>query len=84
MTGTSPSLAIMIKRRRMRLAGHVVHIGEKSNAYKVLVGKPEGKRPLGGPKHRWEDNIKMNVLEIRLNGANWINLAQNRDMWRVP
>jgi hypothetical protein len=67
----------------MRWAGHAVHIGEKSNAFTLLVGKPEGKRPLGRPKHRWEDNIKMDPREIRWNVMNWINLPPNRDLWRA-
>jgi hypothetical protein len=54
----------MIKSRRMRLAGHVARIGEKRNAYRILVGKPEGKRPLGRPRRRWVDNIKINLREI--------------------
>jgi hypothetical protein len=58
--------------------------GEKRNAYRILVGKPEGMRPLGRARHRWEDNIKMNVREIGWNGMDWINLAQDRDHWTVP
>jgi hypothetical protein len=58
-------------------------LGEKGNAFKIWVGKPEWKRPLGRPKHRWEDNIKMDLREIRWNGMNWIKLAQNRDLWRA-
>jgi hypothetical protein len=69
----------MIYWKRMRWADHAVHI-EKSNAFKVLLGKPEGKKPLGRPKHRWEDNIKMYLQEIRYNCVNWINVAQNRDL----
>ena len=58
----------MIKSRRMRWEGHVVCIEERRGAYKVLVGKPEGKRPLGRPRRRWEDNIKMAVQEVRCGG----------------
>jgi hypothetical protein len=58
-------------------------MGEKSNVYRLLVGKPEGKRPLGRPRRRWIDNIKMDLLEIRLNVVNWIGLAQYRYRWRA-
>jgi hypothetical protein len=69
----------MIKSKRMRWAGQVVCMGEMINAYKVLVGKLEGKRPLRTPRHRREDNIKMELGEIELKGVDWINLAQDRD-----
>jgi hypothetical protein len=69
----------MIKSRRMRWVGHVTRMGEKRNAYRLLVGKPEGKRPLGRPRHRWVDNIKMNLLEIGWGVVDWIGLAQARD-----
>jgi hypothetical protein len=55
---------------------------EKRNAYRILVGKPEGKRPLGRPRRRWEDNIKMDLTEIGWGGMDWIDLAQDRDQWR--
>jgi hypothetical protein len=58
-------------------------MGEKRNAYRLLVGKPEGKRPLGRPRRRWVDNIKMDVLEIGSGGVDWIGLAQDRDKWRA-
>jgi hypothetical protein len=61
---SSPNIIRIIKSRRMRLAGHVTRMGEKRNVYRLLVGKPEGKRPLGRPKRRWIDNIKMDFLEI--------------------
>jgi hypothetical protein len=72
----------MIKSRRMRWTGHVAQMREKRNAYRILVGKPEGKRPLGGPKHRWLDNIKMD-LKTGWGGMDWIDLAQDRDQWRA-
>jgi hypothetical protein len=73
----------MIKSRRMRWAGHVGRLGEMRSAYKILVGKPEGKRPLGRPKRRWEDNIKMNLRKINFEDVDLIHLAQDRDRWRA-
>jgi hypothetical protein len=58
-------------------------MGEKRNAYKILVGKPEGKRPLGGPRHRWEDNIRIYLREIEWGGMDWIDVAQGRYQWRA-
>jgi hypothetical protein len=58
-------------------------MGELRNAYKILVGKPEGKRPLGRNKRRWEDNIKMDLRKLDLKGVDWIHLAQGRDRWRA-
>jgi hypothetical protein len=72
---SSPSIIRIIKSRRMRWAGHVARMGEKRNAYRLLVGKPEGKRPLGRPRRRWIDNIKMDLLEIGLSVVDWIDLA---------
>jgi hypothetical protein len=57
--------------------------GEKRNAYRILVGNPEGKRPLGRPRRRWVDNIKMDLREIGWDGTNWIDLAQNRNKWKA-
>jgi hypothetical protein len=71
-----------MKSRRLRWAGHVARIGERRGAYRVLVGKPEGRRPLGRPRRRWEDNIKMDLRE-GWEGADWIDLAQDRDRWRA-
>jgi hypothetical protein len=68
---SSPSIIRIIKSRRMRWAGHGARMGEKRNVYRLLVGKPEGKRPLGRPRRRWMGNIKMDLLEIRLNGLDW-------------
>jgi hypothetical protein len=67
----------------MRWAEHVARMGEKRNAYRLLVGKPEGKRPLGRSNCRWVDNIKMDLLEIGWGGVDWIRLAQDRDKWRA-
>jgi hypothetical protein len=69
-------------KRRMRLAGHVARIG-KGEVFRVLVGKPEGKRPLGRPRRRWEDNINLDLREKGIDGANWIQLAQDRVQWRA-
>jgi hypothetical protein len=74
----------MIKSRRMRWAGHVAYMGERRNACMVLVGKPEGKRPLGRPKHRWEDNTRMVLREIGWGCMGWIDWAQDRDLWQAP
>jgi hypothetical protein len=80
---SSPSIIRIIKSRRMRWAGHVARMGEKRNMYRLLVGKPEGKRPLGRPRSRWIDNIKMDLLEIGVSVVDWIGLAQNRCRWRA-
>jgi hypothetical protein len=79
---SSPNFVRVIKSRRMRWAGHVARMGERSGVYRVLVGRPEGKRPLGRPRRRWEDNIKMDLRDIGIDGANWIQLAQDRVRWR--
>jgi hypothetical protein len=78
----SPSIIRMIKSRRMRWAGHVTWMRVKRNAYRTLVGKPEGKSTLGRPSRRWVDNIKKDLREIGWGGMGWIDLAQNRDQWR--
>jgi hypothetical protein len=75
---SSPSIIRFIKSIRMRWAGHVARMGEKRNVYRLLVGKPEGKRPLGRPRRRLIDNIKMHFLEIELSVVEWIGLAQDR------
>jgi hypothetical protein len=67
----------------MRWAGHVARIGERRNGYRSLVGKPEGKRPLGRPRRRWIDNIKMGLLEIGVSVLDWIGLTQDRFRWRA-
>jgi hypothetical protein len=78
---SSPDIIRIIKSRRMKWAGHVARMWEKSNAYRILVGTPEGKRPLGRPRRRWEDNIKMDLREIGCGGMDWIDLAQDWDKW---
>ena len=67
----------------MRWSGHVARMGEGRGVYRVLVGKHEGKRPLGRPKLRWEDNIKMVLQEVGCWGMDWIELAQDRHRWRA-
>jgi hypothetical protein len=76
---SSPSVIRIIKSRRMRWAGHVARMVEKLNAYRLLVGKPEGKRPLGRPRRRWVDNIRMDLGEVRWGDVDWIGLAQDRN-----
>jgi hypothetical protein len=80
---SSPNIVRVIKLRRMRWAGHVARMWEGRGIYRVLVGRPEGKRPLGRPRRRWENNIKMDLREIRIDGASWIQLAQDRVQWRA-
>ncbi|KAJ4446015.1 hypothetical protein ANN_12701 [Periplaneta americana] len=80
---SSPDIIRNIKSRRLRWAGHVARMGESRNAYRVLVGRPEGKRPLGRPRRRWEDNIKMDLREMGYDDRDWINLTQDRDRWRA-
>ena len=75
---SSPNIVRVIKSRRMRWAGHVARLGERRGIHRVLVGKPEGKRPLG-PRFRWKDNIKMDLQELRCGGMDWFDLAQDRD-----
>ena len=77
-----PNILRVVKSRRMRRAGHVASMGEGIGVHRVLVGKPEEKRPLGRPRRRWEDNIKMDLQEVRGVG-DWMELAQDRDRWRA-
>ena len=79
----SPNIVRVIKSRRMIWAGHVMRMGERRGVYRVLVGKPEGKKLLGRPRRRWEDNIKMDLQEVGCEGVDWIDLAQDRDRWRA-
>ncbi|KAJ4446207.1 hypothetical protein ANN_12901 [Periplaneta americana] len=72
-----------IENSRLRWAGHVARMGESRNAYRVLVGRPEGKRILGRPRRRWEDNIKMDLREVGYDDREWLNLAQDRNQWRA-
>jgi hypothetical protein len=74
----------MITSRRMRWAGHATRMGKKRNAYRILVGKPEGKRPLGRPRCRWVYNIKIDLSEIGWGDMDWIDLAQHSGQWRAP
>jgi transcription termination factor 2 len=78
-----PSIIRILKSRRMRWAGHVARMREKRNAYMLLVGKPEGKRPLGRQRHRWVDNIRMDLGEVGWDDVDWIHLTQVRNRWRV-
>jgi hypothetical protein len=80
---SSPNNVRVIKSRRIRWAGHVTRMGEGRGVYRVLVWRPEGKRPLGRPRRRWEDNIKMDLREIGIDGVNWIHVAQDRVQWRA-
>ena len=80
---SSPSIFRVIKSKRMRWAGHVASLGEQRSVYRVLVGKPEGKWPLGRSRRRWEDNIKMDLQEVGCGGMEWIELAQNGGRWRA-
>ena len=79
----SSNVTRMIKSRRMKWARHVARMGEKRGIYRVLVGEPEGKRPLERSRIRWEDNIKLDLKEIGCVGMDWIELAEDRDRWRA-
>ena len=76
---SSPNIIRSLKSRRLRWAWHVARMEQSRNPYRVLVGKPEGKRPLGTPRHRWEENIKMDLREVGCEPGEWINLAEDRD-----
>ena len=79
----SPNIVRVIKSRRMRWVGHVARMEVRCGVFRVLWEKPEGKRPLGGPRRRWEDNIKMDLQEVGCGGVDWIHLAQDKDRWRA-
>jgi hypothetical protein len=80
---SSPSIIRIIKAKRVRWAGHVAQMGENINAYRLLVGKPEGRKPLGRPRRRWLDNIRMVLGEMGWGGVDWTGLAQDMDRWRA-
>ena len=80
---SSPNIVRVIKSRRMRWTGHVARMGYWRGVYKVLVGKPGGKRLLRRPRCRWEDNIKIHLQDVGCGGMDWIDLAQDRDRWRA-
>ena len=79
----SPNIMRVIKSLRMRWAGHVARMGEERGVYRVFVGKPEGKRPMGRPRRRWVDNIRMDLQEVGCGHMDWIGLAQVSDRWRM-
>jgi len=80
---SSPNIVRVINSRKMIWAEYVARVGERRGVYRVLVGKPEGERPLGIPRRRWEDNIKMDLQEVRCGGMYWFELAQDRSRWRA-
>jgi hypothetical protein len=80
---SSPDIIRQVKSRRMRWAGHVARMGEERKVYRVLMGKPEGKRPLGRPRRRWKDGIRMDLRETGLGGVDLIRLSQDRERWRA-
>jgi hypothetical protein len=80
---SSANILRVIKSRRMRWDGHVACMGKERGVYRVLVESPEGRRPLGIPNHKWDDNIKMDLRKMGIDGANWIRLAQNMVQWRT-
>ena len=82
-TKDSPNIVRVIKSRRMRWAGHVAHMEEGRGVHKVLVRKPDGKRPFGRPRRRWENNIKMDLEEVGRGCGDWMELAQDWDRWRA-
>ena len=79
----SPNIVRVIKSRRLRWAGHAARMEEGRSTFKILTGKPTGKRPLGRPRRSWEDNIRMDLEEIGITTRNWVDSAQDRDYWRT-
>jgi len=80
---SSPNIVRVIKSTRMRWVGHVACMGEERGVYRALVGTPEGRRPLGRPRRRWVDNIRMDLQEVGCGYMDWIGLDQDRDRWRT-
>jgi len=80
---TSPNIVRVVQSRIMKWVGHVERMGEERGVYRVLVGKPEGRRPQGGPRRRWVDNIRMDLQEVSCGYMDWTGLAQDRDRWRT-
>jgi hypothetical protein len=80
---SSPNIIGVIKSRRVGWAGYAARMRKRRGVYRVLVGKPDGKRPLGRHRHRWEDNIKMDLQEVGCKGMDWIDVTQDRDRWRA-
>ena len=76
---SSPNIIRSLKSRRLRWVGHIAHMEQSRNAYRVLVGKPDGKGPLGRPRRRWEDNIKMDLREVGCAPGEWMDIAEDRD-----
>jgi hypothetical protein len=80
---STPNIVRVIKSSRIMWAGHVARMGEGRGVYRFLVGRPKGKKPLGRPRRRWKDNIKMDLKGIGIDGANWVRLAQDSVQWRT-
>ena len=79
----SPNIVRVIKSRRLRWAGHIARMEEVRSAFKISTGKRVGKRPLGRPRRRWEDNIRMDLEKLGINAGNWVDSAQDRNYWRA-
>jgi hypothetical protein len=77
---SSPSIIRIVKERRMRWAGHVARMGEKRNAYRLLVGKPEGRMPLGRSRHRWVDNVRMDLVEVGWGDVDWLRIGTGGEL----
>ena len=83
MLCTSHQILLVMKSRRMKWVGHVARMGKRRGAFRLLVGKPEKRRPLGRPMHRWEDNIKTDLREVEWGGLDWIDVTGDRERWRA-